>query len=136
MPVLVRVGGRGKTSPGTCVAAERQVPVQTWASGEPGLSAHVGWALPTQLGAVPARRGEPGPGAGVAGVGPIPAQMWPGWAQSRRRCGCRTRPLNSAGLERHERQRPVDLLQISKTKVGARSGRQTMLPRCSRLHRD
>jgi len=26
-------------------------------------------------------------GADVAGVGPVPAPMWQGWAQSRRRCG-------------------------------------------------
>ena len=29
---------------------------------------------------------QPSPGADVAGVGPIPVQMWPGRAQSR--CGC------------------------------------------------
>jgi hypothetical protein len=27
------------------------------------------------------------PGADVGGVGPVPVQMWEGWAQSRRRCG-------------------------------------------------
>jgi hypothetical protein len=32
-------------------------------------------------------RGEPSPGADMAGVGPVPMQTWQGWAQSRRRCG-------------------------------------------------
>ncbi len=32
-------------------------------------------------------RGEPSPGADVAGVSPVPVQMWQGRAQSRRRCG-------------------------------------------------
>ena len=34
----------------------------------------------------------PGPGADVRGVGPVPAQMWEGWARSRGRCGCRPAP--------------------------------------------
>ncbi len=30
---------------------------------------------------------SPSPGADVAGVGPVPVQMWLGWAQSQCRCG-------------------------------------------------
>ncbi len=37
----------------------------------------------------------PSPGADVAGLSPVPAQMWRGRAQSRRRCG-RGEPLNGA----------------------------------------
>jgi hypothetical protein len=34
-----------------------------------------------------AKVSEPDPGADVAGVGPVPAQMWQGWTQSWYRCG-------------------------------------------------
>ncbi len=37
-------------------------------------------------------------GTDVAGVGPVPAQMWQGWAQSRRRCG-RGEPSPGADVE-------------------------------------
>jgi hypothetical protein len=44
-------------------------------------------------------RGEPSPGADVAGVRPVPAQMWPGRARSRRRCG-RGEPSPGADVAR------------------------------------
>ena len=50
------------------------VPVQMRAVGERSPGADVG-------------RGERSPGADVGGVRPVPAQMWQGGEQSRRRCG-------------------------------------------------
>jgi hypothetical protein len=40
-------------------------------------------------------RGEPSPGAEVAGVSPVTAQMWQGAARSRRRCGQGGRPVTA-----------------------------------------
>jgi hypothetical protein len=42
-------------------------------------------------------KGGPSPGADVGGVGPVPAQMWEGRAQSQRRCG-RGEPSPSADV--------------------------------------
>ena len=42
------------------------------------------------------RQGEPSPGADVAAVSPVPAQMWQRRAQSRRRCGSGERSPGAA----------------------------------------
>jgi hypothetical protein len=50
----------------------------------------------------------PSPGADVAGVSPVPAQMWQGRAQSRRRCSRSTpAPLQASCGHRHSVARLV-----------------------------
>ena len=68
----------------------------TWWFDEPCARALCGatasdaeWATTANAQRPEVVQGKPGPGADVAGVGPVPAQMWQGWAKSRCRCGSR-----------------------------------------------
>jgi hypothetical protein len=65
-------------------------------------------------------RGEPSPGADVAGASPVPAQMWQGRAQSRRRCG------------RGERSPGADVAGASAVPAQVWQGRAQSRRRCGR----